>query len=466
MPRNYINFSKLSQRNVIHFVVFIFISATLLVIINYFTLKTVSAVRAYIHGESQYSKGEKDAARNLITYMNTKDEIYWNEFNHYIQIPLSDSIARVELTRDGDDAVIRKVLLAGGNHEEDLDNIIWLFRHFHSISFMEQPIQIWTEADRLVAEKVRLANEVHAHILNKTLTDKIRIDITQRINKNTAALTVKEKEFSENLGATAREINSLLFYFNLFIVALIKGIAGIYAVTMIRRLKKQNLILLNTNSELDKFVYSASHDLRAPLTSLKGLIEIAKYEDDPKILHEYLTMMKESLDKQDEFIREIIDFSRNKRKEIVKQPVSLSKTIQQVIKQHCHMPNASHIEITTDFKLETIPSDQLRLEIILNNLVSNAIKYCDETKEKMTIHIKTYLDNRTAMMEVADNGIGIKKEHLGNVFEMFYVQNSSKGTGLGLYLAQETATKLQGSIHVESELHKGTKFTLQLPLEV
>lgn len=465
MPKTYLNFSKLAQRNVIHFVAFIFISATFLVIINYFTLKTVSAVRAYIHGESQYSKGEKDAARSIIMYMSSKEETQWENFNHYIQIPLSDSIARIELTKDGDEEIIRKALLAGGNHEEDLDNIIWLFRHFHSISFMEQPIRIWKEADRLVAEKMQLANEVRHHVQNNTLTPAIRSEVMQRMNKNTASLTIKEKEFSENLGATAREINSYLFYFNLAMVILIKSIAGVYAVTMIRRLKKQNVILLNTNSELDKFVYSASHDLRAPLTSLKGLIEIAKYEDDPQILHEYLAMMKESLDKQDEFIREIIDFSRNKRKEIVKQPVNLTKTIEQVIKQHCYMPNASDIQITTDFKLETIPSDQLRLEIILNNLVSNAIKYCDEKKDKMTIHIKTYIDNHFAMMEVADNGIGIKQEHLGNVFEMFYVQNSSKGTGLGLYLAQETALKLQGAIHVESELHKGTKFTLQIPLE-
>jgi signal transduction histidine kinase len=459
-------FNKLTQRNVISFILFVFVCSSLLIIINYFTLKTVSAVRAYIHGESQYSKGEKDATRNLILYVYTKNKVYWNNFHHSIGIPLGDSLARTELTKNGENAAIEKGLLAGRNHPDDLANMIWLFRHFHSISFMKHAIQIWKEADQLIGEKINLANEVHYHISSGTLTDEIKEQVIERVNKNTTLLTRKERDFSENLGATARLINIYLFCFNIVMTILITGMATAYAISMIKKLKHQNLILLNTNSELDKFVYSASHDLRAPLTSLKGLIEIAKYEQDPKILHEYLGMMKESLEKQDEFIREIIDFSRNKRKEIVKQQVNLAKTIDQVIRQHHYMPNASDIQITTDIKLETIPTDQLRIEIILNNLVSNAIKYSDDTKEKMTIHIKTYLKNHSAFMEISDNGIGIKKEHLANIFEMFYVtQHSNKGTGLGLYIAQETITKLSGSIVVESELHEGTTFTLQIPLE-
>jgi signal transduction histidine kinase len=246
---------------------------------------------------------------------------------------------------------------------------------------------------------------------------------------------------------------------------LIIGSAAGYAISMIKKLKKQNTILLNTNSELDKFVYSASHDLRAPLSSLKGLIEIAKEEQDLEVIQSYLSLMKESLDKQDEFIHEIIDFSRNKRTEITKQPVNLAKTIDQVIRHHGYMPNANDIQITTDIRLETIPSDPLRIEIILNNLVSNAIKYSDEKKEKMTIHIRTYLENHHAIMEIIDNGIGIKKENLRNIFKMFYVtQNDNKGTGLGLYIAHETITKLRGTIHVESRIYEGTKFTLQIPL--
>jgi len=85
----------------------------------------------------------------------------------------------------------------------------------------------------------------------------------------------------------------------------------------------------------------------------------------------------------------------------------------------------------------------------------------------MIIHIKTYLINHVAFLEIIDNGIGIKKENLPNIFQMFYVtQNSNQGTGLGLYIARETINKLRGSIQVESELNAGTKFILQIPLNV
>jgi signal transduction histidine kinase len=466
MTRSYLNtFNKLTQRHVISFVLFVSLCTSILIVTNYYTLKTVSAVRAYIHGESQYSKEEKDASRNLIMYINTEEKEYWNKFQNSIKVPLGDSIARVELTKKGEVSVIREGLLTGRNHEEDVNNMIWLFNNFSTVPFMKKAIETWKEADRLIGIKIQLGDRAHQLVENHALTEEFRKEIIASINTNTTALTLQERDFSDNLGAAARKINTYLFYFNFLMTVLIIGMASGYAVMMIKKLKKQNNILITTNNELDRFVYSASHDLRAPITSLRGLIEIAKEEKDPKVIEQYLNLMKESLDKQDEFIREIIDFSRNKGKEVAKQPVNLAKTIDQVIRHHCYMPNANEIQFTKDIELETIPSDPLRIEIILNNLISNAIKYSDQTKEKMTIHIKTYLKNHFAIMEIADNGVGIKKENLSNIFKMFYVtQNSNKGTGLGLYITQETVSRLQGSILVESELHKGTKFTLQIPM--
>src|SRR6478609_1821935 len=360
MTRPYLSsFNKLTQRNVVRFILFVSLCASILIVTNYYTLKTVSAVRGYIHGESQYSKGEKDAARNLIMYINTEDSVYWNHFQTDTQVPLGDSLARTGLISDHDDITIRKGFLAGRIHEEDVNDLIWMFRNFNKVLFMKKAIQTWKEADQLMGAKIRLGNQAHVLIKNHALTEDQRAQILIAISSNTTALTLKEMEFSESLGEAARTINAYLFYFNFLMTVLIIAIASWYAISMIKKLKNQNNILLNTNNELDKFVYSASHDLRAPITSLKGLIEIAKTEEDPDVMQEYLSLMKESLDKQDEFIREIIDFSRNKRKEITRQPVNLAKTIDQVIRHHCYMPNANDIQITKDILLETIPSDPL-----------------------------------------------------------------------------------------------------------
>ncbi|MEZ0131636.1 histidine kinase dimerization/phospho-acceptor domain-containing protein, partial [Flavobacterium sp. LBUM151] len=153
--------------------------------------------------------------------------------------------------------------------------------------------------------------------------------------------------------------------------------------------KNENLILVN--HELDRFVYSASHDLRSPITSLKGLIEITQEEDNVSQIREYLTLMHTSLERQDQFISDIIDYSKNKRKQIIMEPVSLREIFDEAISQLMHFENASQIAITKELLVDEIQSDSLRLKIIISNLLSNAIKYADSSKQQMFISIKTYI---------------------------------------------------------------------------
>jgi signal transduction histidine kinase len=102
--------------------------------------------------------------------------------------------------------------------------------------------------------------------------------------------------------------------------------------------------------------------------------------------------------------------------------------------------------------------------VILNNLLSNAVKYLDPEKEKPTVWITINVDVEKAEVTIRDNGIGIEKKHQEKVFEMFYRGTSlAHGSGLGLYIARESADKLNGNIHMESEPGKGTEFYLVLP---
>jgi signal transduction histidine kinase len=217
------------------------------------------------------------------------------------------------------------------------------------------------------------------------------------------------------------------------------------------------------NRELDKFVYSASHDLRSPITSLKGLIEITREENDLEQIKEYLQLMHQSLTKQDQFISDIIDYSRNKRKQLSIEIISLSKLIDDCISQHQHIKNADTIAIRKNITLDEISTDCLRLKIILNNLISNAIKYSDPEKKKQFITIKTYEDNGFCKIDIEDNGIGIKDEFSNKIFEMFFVTNNNMGSGLGLYIAKEAAENLKGNITVTSETNVGSTFTVSLP---
>ena len=108
-------------------------------------------------------------------------------------------------------------------------------------------------------------------------------------------------------------------------------------------------------------------------------------------------------------------------------------------------------------------SDRLRLKIIINNLLSNAIKYADLNKQKPFILIKSYQLKDNCVIEIEDNGIGIDKKICGRIFDMFFVADSNKGTGLGLYIVKEAAENIKGTITVESEVDIGSKFIVTFP---
>jgi signal transduction histidine kinase len=397
-------------------------------------------------------------------FIQTADTLYWHEFQKEISVPIGDSLARVELSKGGDTQKAKKGFIQGRNKEEDAGELIWLFVNFKNISFMKEAISIWKEGDFVIGQTALLGTSAYQKVMSGKLTEQEKNSLIEQVISNTVKSTKFERQFLEVLGSAARKINTYLFYFNLVMTFLMLGSTSFYAFAMIERLNQKNEDLAVINHELDKFLYSASHDLRAPISSLKGLIQIAELEGDGEKIKGYLTMMNTVLDKQDNFIKEIIDFSRNKRTHIFTALVNLPALIQQAITNHQYMPGAESIKIEKVITVETIYSDPLRLEIVLNNLVSNAIKYSDKSKENKFINLKVYKHLDQCVIEISDNGIGIDQAHLPFIFDMFFVtDHSEKGSGLGLYITKETVHKLNGSIGVESVKKHGTVFTIKIP---
>lgn len=143
-------FKNLRFPNVFILLLIVFISCALLIFINFFTIKILSANRAYVNGESHYSKGQKDASRHLLTYLYTKDENQWNLYLEELKVPQGDGIARVTLLKVGDNAVARKGLLVGRNNKADLDDLVWLFVNFKDIPFLAKAIHEWEQGDKLI----------------------------------------------------------------------------------------------------------------------------------------------------------------------------------------------------------------------------------------------------------------------------------------------------------------------------
>ncbi|MCV9928607.1 HAMP domain-containing histidine kinase [Flavobacterium sp. LS1R49] len=469
MPRNKI-IENLRLPNVYILLLIVFLSCTLLIFINFFTIKILSANRAYVNGESHYSKGQKDAVRHLITYLYTKDRDQWDLYKEELKVPQGDGVARIELLNNGDVNVIKKALRDGRNHEKDLDDMIWLFRNFKNVSFLANAIKEWEEGDKLINELFEIGKNIEKKISTSNLSAEDRESILKRISVISDQLTINERNFSNTLGEGTRTIKDQLMFTNVIFILIIISSVCIYYSIMVRKIiiskkeiENQNENLILVNKELDRFVYSVSHDLRSPITSLKGLIEIMLLEDDLTQIREYLSLMNQSLVKQDQFINDIIDYSKNKRKDVIVEPVSLVNLFEDAIIQHKHIKNATKIIIIEEFLVDKIQSDSLRLKIIINNLLSNAIKYADASKEQMRISIKTYEEGDFYKIEVTDNGIGIKPEYREHIFEMFFVVDSNKGSGLGLYIVKEAVRNLNGNIEVDSECSVGSKFIVTIP---
>lgn len=234
-----------------------------------------------------------------------------------------------------------------------------------------------------------------------------------------------------------------------------------------KTLRMQNEELVKINKELDSFVYSVSHNLRAPLMSVLGLINLVQIENKKSddSLNNYFGMMQHSIHKLDDTLKEILDYSRNARSELNIEAVDFKKMIDESFERLLYMEGSEEIKRTIEVQEDSpLFSDAYRLSVIVNNLVSNAIKYRDPNKKNHVIEISAKINNAALEFTFRDNGIGISDEFKPKIFDMFFrATERSEGAGLGLYIVKETIEKLMGAIEVESTLGKGTSFKIRVP---
>jgi PAS domain S-box-containing protein len=230
-------------------------------------------------------------------------------------------------------------------------------------------------------------------------------------------------------------------------------------------LQEKNEDLMKINAELDRFVYSASHDLRAPISSLLGLIEVARMEKDMSSVLQLLDLQKKSLQRMDQFIQDIVNHSRNTRLQVTPELVDFETMVANSLGQLQFMEKFGRIR-----KIISVEQDRVfytsatRVDIILNNLLSNAIKYADLRKEDPYLKVSIKFTSGNAEITVSDNGEGISTDAQPKIFDMFYrASGSGAGSGLGLYIVKEAIQKLKGAVSVKSEYGKGTEFVVILP---
>ena len=240
------------------------------------------------------------------------------------------------------------------------------------------------------------------------------------------------------------------------------GIYGVYVDITERKRVEEELKI--RNGELDNFVYKVSHDLRAPLSSILGLVNLAKLPGNTDNPMDYIDIIGSKVEHLDHFISDVLSHSKNLKMEISTAKVDFDRIIEQTFSHLNYLEGT--LDMQRSVKIEGIEffSDPWRISEIMRNLISNAIKYRRLENVVAEINIRIMIDHLRAEIIFSDNGIGISEQSLAKIFEMFYrATEQSDGSGIGLYIVKNAVEKLGGQIYVASRVGQGTRFNIILP---
>jgi signal transduction histidine kinase len=229
----------------------------------------------------------------------------------------------------------------------------------------------------------------------------------------------------------------------------------------------QNAVSQELNKALwiiDRFIHSCSHNLESPLASIEGLVLIAGYCTNPMEVTKCLRLIKRSSFDMQNTIHHLEEYTGNLQLGLVQEEIEVDRLVEKIVDDLAQEILRHKVEISTTISQPyRWFSDANCQYLILKSLVSNAISYCDTTKEVKKISIKVSVNAEWVNMEVTDNGIGIFSDEKGKIFEPHNGSTPSKGNCLGLYLVKGLVDKLEASISVSSEENIGTSFRLSFP---
>jgi two-component system sensor histidine kinase/response regulator len=228
---------------------------------------------------------------------------------------------------------------------------------------------------------------------------------------------------------------------------------------------QKNEELQKAYTELDKFAYSATHDMRGPILSVLGVIGLAKETDSITDVKDMLSMMEAAMEKLDNYIQNIHDYYNLRRGEIHITEINFGEIIKDMedIYGMTSKIDKTRFEVALT-QNEPFRSDEVSLKIILNNLLSNAFKYQKRNIEDKFVQLNIEVSRGNAVICVTDNGIGINENSIAHIFNMFYRATSEElGSGFGLYNVKDALGKLSGNVEVISTENVGSTFKVTIP---
>lgn len=325
-------------------------------------------------------------------------------------------------------------------------------------------------------EKILFINPVAIRILNISEKDAVgkhllRVVRNNAIDKYMNSILKDGKFFDTEITLEGQDEKILKFYANPIRQTEKSDMKGIIItiqdITELRKLERMRT----------EFVANVSHELKTPLTSIKGFVETLKMNgmDNPDDNLRFLGIIEDEADRLYRLINDILSLSEleQRKAKIKRESISVSRSVAEVVEMLKKQSDEKHIELSVKLQdgLKNLEGDPDQLKQMLINLVDNAIKY---TPENGRIEVEAYNTadeggNQAVIIKVRDNGIGIPQQHLPRIFERFYRVDKARsrkvgGTGLGLAIVKHVVILFNGKIEVYSDEGKGTEFTISIPV--
>ncbi|MFN8283108.1 MAG: ATP-binding protein [Chitinophagales bacterium] len=466
----------------------------------WFSIHTLSSIRALIGAESLWSKAQKDAIYQLGKYHRTHDEADYLAFQKFMEVPMGDHITRMELFKEKMNMdTARKGFIQGRVHPDDIDGMIRLLRRFNKISYIKNAIVYWSEGDDVIQQLIPISVKLHQEINSPAPSQEKLEALMSELDPINLHLTKLEDNFSYTLEEGSRWMENLILKV-LFAVALTVEITGLVLTISVsnsmskalneinratRKIAKGDLEeratvysmdeigqvatavnqmteqLVLSNKELGQFAYIASHDLQEPLRTISNYVSLFQKKYEGKLDTDgdkYLNSVTAATVRMQDLIRDVLEYSRIGHDKTLTN-IDCNLLVQAVLTDLSVSIKESNALIHID-DLPAIDGYYADLRSLFQNLISNAIKYRKaDTRIKITISAQPNTD--VWQFSIMDNGIGIEEiyyEKIFIIFQKLHGKGEFAGTGIGLAQCKKIVEMHGGKIWVDSEIGKGSTF--------
>jgi signal transduction histidine kinase len=408
-------------------------------------------------------------------------------FNEELKVPLGDQLAREALMQNADDSIVKKGFRIGRNKEDDLDDLIWVFKNFNKVPFLKEAIDEWGNADKSVNQLREIGIEVHGKIKTQKLDLQTKHKLTSKISIICERLGAAADKFSAIVGDGTREIKDNLIILNIFFILIIISSVSVYYVITLQKIIASEKDLKNKESQLHdiindlektkielsteivqhkKLIGTISHDIKSPLKYLamtnKYIYEKSKAYEDEKFKKMTKSVYSSTLQLFN-FIDSLLTYSKIffEGNSSENSDYSLNELVQTKCNLFHEIAEASNNVLINEIdKNVATKINKDILSVILHNILDNAIKNTEDGIIKVYSHVK----HKKLYLVVEDTGRGFKEEDLIYYNQLSNQQSAEKlmlrNSGIGIHMIVELIHILHGDLKFYSEPGKGSKIEI------